>query len=470
MTLTSFSRIFAALLAGLLLLSTVSCTTRIPNGEDIIGSSATSDSQSESDTAAETVTTTNTETETDTEPPADEQQRPAEEVKVVSFNLDANEATISTRSKQLLPLIKSFEPDSIGVQEARGSWISPLNRYLVRDGYTRVGVDAGGNENGSAAYFATFIFYRTDKYDLIDSGTFWMSKTPDVPSIYDSTVDCNRTCTWALLENKETGFRYVHMNTHLDWMNMEVNRIQVAMIREQIERFAAMGYPVFATGDYNCDEGTTSYYEMLKSEIIADSKHVADKTMDLGTYPSYGQYDVTQTKPIDYVFVTKDMMDVIEYRVIDEKPNGNYVSDHNGLFVHATVKALPILPAEDTVPAFDEGEVVPAIVGKTSATVTFPQARDAVGNLASFYRVELLDETGTILKSVEVSSGVLTPDPAETITTALEGLEDGKTYTVNVTPLSLLGVEGGVLKSAPWTFVAPVSDVISKEFGVAQYH
>ncbi len=462
------------LLAGLMPLSTVACIADTP-ASSATDTAAISDTApatpSETDPISETtpeteleagsVTEAETVVEAETEAPetTPEGYRPAEEVKVVSFNLDANEQTIGERSERLLPLILSFEPDSIGVQEARGSWNNKLNRGIVAEGYGRVGVDAGGNPNGSAAHFATYIFYRKDKYELIDSGTFWMSKTPDVPSIYDSTVDCNRTCTWALLENKETGFRYIHMNTHLDWMNMEVNRIQVAMIREQIERFESMGYPVFATGDYNCDEGTASYYEMLKSEVIADSKHIADKSMELGTYPSYGEYDVTVTKPIDYVFVTGDMMTVHEYKVIDEKPGGEYVSDHNGLFVHATVKPLPIADEEQQLPQFKKNPITVTSSGSASVEISFKQAVDSLGNLAASYRIELIDADK---EPVTVSSGALTLTPPEVVTYTLSGVEDDRAYNLRVTPLSVFGEEGKPYETS-FTFHATLPPVEPSE-------
>ena len=238
--------------------------------------------------------------------------RPAQEVKVISMNLDANETTAGSRVRIMAPLLLSFDPDSIGVQEARGSWINLLKRHFLAKGYARVGLDAGGGKDAANGYFATYILYKEDKLDLIDWGTFWLTNSPETPSKYGPTVDTNRTCTWALLEDKETGFRYVHMNAHLDWMDMEVNKIQVEMIQNQIERFEAMGYPVFAGGDYNCDEGTASYLKMLESDAVADAKKVAEKANDIATYPSYGDYDVYDPKerPIDYFFVTKDKMTV----------------------------------------------------------------------------------------------------------------------------------------------------------------
>ncbi len=443
----------AAVLLALLMLA--GAATACQNGGD------TTDTTAADTTAAPTEETLSTPTEAPTEAPTDpvtdvgaetappdpedptlEGYRPAEEVKVVSFNLDANATTAGERAKRLIPLILSFDADSIGVQEARTPWGALLRRYLQTEGYARVGVDANGSDTNDSGVFATYIFYKKDKYTVIDSGTFWMSQTPEVPSIYDSTVDCNRTCTWVLLENTATGFRYVHMNTHLDWMNMEVNAIQVAMIREQIERFEAMGYPVFATGDYNCDEGSSSYRTMLQSDAIADSKHVADKTMDIGTYPSYGRYDVTVSEPIDYVFVTRNTMQVLEYRVIDEKPEGEYVSDHNGLFVHALVQALPIRAEENDEPMFEGGDnLTYTAVGSTAIDLVIPQAYDKDDIMAYEYSIEIRAADETVPTKV-VSSGVLRMDPPDVVTTRITGLKPEIEYTIYVTPMSMLQTAG----------------------------
>ncbi len=442
----------ATLLLSLLMLAGTATACQTTGTSDDTAAADTTTASSEDTTAApapDTLPTTDAVTDAASETtapapvdPTPARYRPAEEVKVVSFNLDANASTASERAKRLIPLILGYNADSIGVQEARSPWGGLLRRYLQTEGYGRVGVDANGQDGHDSPVFATYILYKKDKYDVIDSGTFWMSKTPEVPSQYDSTVDCNRTCTWALFENKTTGFRYIHMNTHLDWMNMEVNKIQVAMIREQIERFEAMGYPVFATGDYNCDEGSASYKTMLESESIADSKHVADKTMNLGTYPSYGQYDVTVTKPIDFVFVTKNAMQVIEYKVIDEKPEGEYISDHNGLFVHAKVSAMPIRPEENDEPAFpQDANLSYTDLGGTAMDVIIPQAYDKDGIMAYAYSIELRAE-GVDGMEQTVPSGVLRYAQPDTATARLTGLKPDVTYTVYVTPVSMLGTAG----------------------------
>ena len=380
--------------------------------------------------------------------------RPAQEVRVISMNLDANEATAGSRVRLMAPLLLSFDPDSIGVQEARGSWINLLKRHFLAKGYARVGLDAGGGQDAANGYFATYILYKEDKFDLIDWGTFWLTNTPETPSKYGPTVDTNRTCTWALLEDKETGFRYVHMNAHLDWMDMEVNKIQVEMIQNQIERFEAMGYPVFAGGDYNCDEGTASYLKMLESDAVADAKKVAEKANDIATYPSYGDYDVYDPKerPIDYFFITKDRMTVKEYRVVDEKPDGEYISDHFPVFVHALVHEAPIVSEGDLLPRFAEDAALTAKVSGGAIELDFPQAADAMGVMASGYRIELMKEGKAVLTASK-TSGVLTLAPPETITHKLGGLSESGKYTVLVTPVNIFGNDGpAILSDVEFTY------------------
>ena len=96
------------------------------------------------------------------DPPEVPTTRPAQEVKVISMNLDANEATAGSRVRLMAPLLLSFDPDSIGVQEARGGWINLLKKNFLTKGYSRVGVDAGGGKDASNGYFATYILYKED--------------------------------------------------------------------------------------------------------------------------------------------------------------------------------------------------------------------------------------------------------------------------------------------------------------------
>lgn len=406
------------------------------------------DAPTEEPTAAPTEAPTETPTEADTEAGTlGEDMRAGGTVRVVSYNVDANLDTVNRRAPGLCAIIASLAPDSFGVQECRPAWLSQLEKNLK--GYSHIGLSADG-PNPTATTFGTYIFYKTDKYTVIDSGTFWLSGTPDVPSKYGPTVDCNRTCCWVILEDKETGFRYVHMNSHLDWMDVNATDYQIELIRDQILRFEEMGLPVFATGDYNNDEGSETYKRMLKAESIGDSKFLAEKSMDIGTYPSYDEYDVTKTKPIDFCFVTKDLMTVKEYRVVDDRDgNDNYVSDHFGLCIDAEVKALPDLFGKADAPAFDS-ELTISEVKPNRFVVTFPAANDFSCAVKS-YQIVVTDPDGKTVYESEQGSGWLMPAPPESFTAAVSGLLPETSYTVSVTALNFFTKESAPLTASVTT-------------------
>ena len=123
-------------------------------------------------------------------------------IRVMSYNVrcaNDGEQTITNRSKVGVALIEEYAPDSFGVQECTPRW-KRIFAYNLGDKYASVG--------RSRDYFGPFteyssIYYLKDKYNLIDSGTFWLSETPEkaYTKSFDST--CYRIASWALLENKE---------------------------------------------------------------------------------------------------------------------------------------------------------------------------------------------------------------------------------------------------------------------------
>lgn len=351
---------------------------------------------------------------------------PQQEVKIFDINLDGNNETAEARSKGLISTMLSYAPDSIGVQEARGNWNTILAETLGET-YHRKGTAADGLSTSETA-LSSYVYYNKHKYNAIDSGTFWLSKTPYTPSIYGSTVDCNRTCVWVILEHKYTKFRYVHMSTHLDWMDKEATRYQISLIRDQIKLFEKMGLPVFCGGDFNTGENTTAYNEMFKSGGIANAKYVAEKTMNLGTYPSYGKNDVTKSSPIDHVFVTDNTMDVIEYKVVDDKPDGQYFSDHNGLFIHARVHSMPDSYMYATAP--DISALKFNIESSAeNISISFEQPKHSVAY--DTFRICIKDTAGSTVFLKEFSARYLGETP---VTFDTENkLSSGTTYSAEVT-------------------------------------
>lgn len=254
-------------------------------------------------------------------------EKSAQDVRIVSFNLRcANDiyGSVEGRGELITAAIAQYEPDSFGVQEATSKWLNILQDKLG-DKYAYV----AQMRDGKSSSESSAVFYNKDKYELIDSGTIWLSDTPEVFASKFTLSFCPRIATWAVLQNKASGKQYTHINTHLDHILESVRVKQVKVLQNKISELMTMGYPVVCTGDFNTKQDADAYNQM--KEMLKDSKFIAEESDDGATYINYGR-NALETKPIDFVFVS-DGIKVNSYKIIDEKIDRMYLSDHAGLCV-----------------------------------------------------------------------------------------------------------------------------------------
>lgn len=254
-------------------------------------------------------------------------QRQQDSVRVISFNVRCKDdlyGSVDSRSQLISQAISQYQPDSFGVQEATEKWLGIFDEKLG-DNYGCVSQmrDDGANSEASAVY------YLKAKYKLIDSGTIWLSDTPEKQASKYTFSFCPRIATWAELENKETGESYIHINTHLDHVFESVRVKQVKVLKEKIAELSQGGKTLVCTGDFNTKQGADAYNEM--SLCLSDSKLLAKSSDEGATYINYGR-NLTETRPIDFVFVSEGT-EVDTYKIIDEQIGGMYLSDHAGLCV-----------------------------------------------------------------------------------------------------------------------------------------
>ncbi|MBR4286296.1 MAG: endonuclease/exonuclease/phosphatase family protein [Clostridia bacterium] len=253
-------------------------------------------------------------------------------MRIMSFNIrcanvgsDSWEDRIGIVSQTML----ESEADSIGVQEATPGWMAALNEN-IGDKYAYVGVgrDDGDNEGEYSA-----VFYLKDKYNVVDSGTFWLSETPDKVS-FGWDAACRRVCTWVVLENKESGEKYVHLNSHFDHVGVTARKNSVDLILDKASEYKDL--PVVFTADMNVVQGSDNYKQFVNSKILRDTKFDTTDTMDYCTYhdtkPSLHTDDV-----IDYVMVNNHF-DTVSYRVVTEGVDGRFVSDHYPIYADIVIK------------------------------------------------------------------------------------------------------------------------------------
>lgn len=249
--------------------------------------------------------------------------KPENATRIMSFNLrsrDDKEGSIKNRSKIVKAIISAYAPDSLGVQEATGKWMGILLKALDEK-YAHV-TQARDNKGYNTEH--NTIFYLRDKFKLIDSGTIWLSETPNVKYSKSYGSNCTRIATWAVLENKHTGERYTHLNTHLDHILEETRICQIGVFINKLQELQKDS-KVICTGDFNTDPSSEVYARM--TEITADAKASADVSDDSITFHGYGKNTDGTANIIDYIFTSKDTS-VATFKIIRNTAKGMYPSDH----------------------------------------------------------------------------------------------------------------------------------------------
>ncbi len=253
-------------------------------------------------------------------------------MRIMSFNIrctnvgkDSWEDRIGIVSQTML----ESEADSIGVQEATPEWMATLKETVgEKYAYVGVGRDDGDNEGEYSA-----VFYLKDKYEVVDSDTFWLSETPDKPS-FGWDAACRRVCTWVQLKDKQTGKQYVHMNTHFDHVGISARKNSVEMIIDKAKTFTDI--PVVFTADMNVVQGSTNYNQFVDSGYFRDTKFAAPDSMNYCTYHDT-KPDMHKDDVIDYVMIN-DGFDALTYRVVTEGVDGRFVSDHYPIYADIVMK------------------------------------------------------------------------------------------------------------------------------------
>ena len=167
------------------------------------------------------------------------------------------------------------------------------------------------------------IFYNKKRIKLLKWGTFWLSETPDRPSLgWDAA--CRRTATWALMKDKTSGRKFWYVNTHLDHVGKEARKNGLALIVQRIQDINPKGYPMVLTGDFNVTPDD-SCLEGL-NRIMKSAREVAAKTDRSGTFHGWGK--VVPGSVIDHIYFS-GFSSCPVFEVIRKPYDGkNFVSDH----------------------------------------------------------------------------------------------------------------------------------------------
>ena len=256
----------------------------------------------------------------------------ADALPVMSFNLMAMGRFDAQRADNVIQIIRQYRPSIVGVQEADDKWINALSQELG-DLYTIVG--EGRNDDGSGEHSA--ILYLTEGFDCLESGTKWLSYTPDTPGSKLADSHYTRIMTYVHLVRKSDGKEFLHVNTHLDYgttFEEELTkREQMRILLAEIEKFA--GIPTILTGDFNATADSLVYRKIINNGYTDACNLPAEQR----PYTYHGLMGTTgEESHIDYIFAKDISVMQNSYRVCTERVENANVSDHYPIFAILTFK------------------------------------------------------------------------------------------------------------------------------------
>jgi endonuclease/exonuclease/phosphatase family metal-dependent hydrolase len=271
------------------------------------------------------------------------------DVRVMSFNIRYGTArdgenVWANRRELVFKTIRDYAPDVVGLQEALRFQMDEIGRAVP--GYREIGV---GRDGGTKGEYSGVLF-RAARFDVDESGTFWLSDTPEVPSRHWGNA-CIRICTWARLVEKSVEKRvekraeksgeashaspagrqgpsaFYLFNTHLDHRSQPSREKAVRLIAQRIAARARPD-PLVLTGDMNAGERNPAMRYLLgkgKVPLVDSFRVLYPDEKAVGTFHRFN--GLAPGGKIDYVLVPPEA-EVLEAEIVRVPHEGRFPSDH----------------------------------------------------------------------------------------------------------------------------------------------
>lgn len=254
-------------------------------------------------------------------------------LRVMSYNIryanpgDGQDAW-QHRHAAVSSMLEETAADIFGLQEALLGQIEDLAPNLKNYAWYGVGRD-DGRQRGEFVP----IFFRQDRFERKESGTFWLSDKPDTPGSRGWDAALPRTVSWLILKDKQTGISLLAANTHFDHRGTKARAASARLIRTRLAEIAA-GRPVLLTGDFNCLNNSEPYRVLTQPAAAPEGAaplhdaRVRTAQPPVGPNSTWnGFQQVVPDRIIDFVFVSHTIK-VAGYAVLDPRRDKRFLSDH----------------------------------------------------------------------------------------------------------------------------------------------
>lgn len=233
----------------------------------------------------------------------------------------------SHRKNDVVSFLQKVKPDVFGLQEASSHQLEDVKKALP--GYDVIGV---GRTDGAKKGEHTPIFFNKLTFQLLNSGTFWLSDHPSEPGSKFEGASLCRICTWGKfnwLSNESRNTEFYLLNTHLDHEQSTIREKEIQVIIDFVKSEIPSDTPSILMGDFNAESEADPSIKLLASaKIFREANNTADNRAISRTFTGF---DSKQGGVIDHVYYRGCHVSL--YAVLkDKRENGMLLSDHRPIF------------------------------------------------------------------------------------------------------------------------------------------
>lgn len=259
----------------------------------------------------------------------------AQDLKLMTYNIRLDVASDGknawpNRKEYWAAQVSFYEPDVLGIQEALPNQVTDISELLPKYDYVGMGRDGTGKGEAST------IFFKKNRFKVLQKNTFWLSETPEkISKGWDAAL--NRVCTYALLKDDKTNQEFWIFNTHLDHIGELARTNSIQLILAKIKELNSKNYPVFFMGDLNSEPNEDRIIQLNKQ--MDDSRKISSGKPfgPSGTFNSF-RHNEPVTKQIDYIFLSKNSpYKVRKYAILSDSKDLKYPSDHLPVYIEVSL-------------------------------------------------------------------------------------------------------------------------------------
>jgi endonuclease/exonuclease/phosphatase family metal-dependent hydrolase len=247
-------------------------------------------------------------------------------IQVMTFNIrygtaHDRENNWPNRQEMTVRMLKQYDADIVGTQETLDFQADYIQFWMPE--YRWFG--PARMRSGSPERCA--ILHKWREFVPVETGTFWLSETPDVFGSQSWGSSLPRVVTWARFLHVDSGVTFHFYNTHFDHISQAARVEGMKLALRHIDATAGDG-PVIFVGDFNVTAERNEVYDLAIQAGFQDVwKSAARREGPVATWNAFRPLDPESDRRIDWI-LTRGPFEADWIETITYSEGGRWVSDH----------------------------------------------------------------------------------------------------------------------------------------------